>query len=102
MKSQKPMAIIAARELVSSASSVKILFFFFLVSDFFLAFSLDRQTNTQTGQGCGELFYVVCVVIYLVCFDFTTVVRNLLLASKAKYNTPLDEFPLELGEQGEV
>ena len=101
MKSQKPMAIIAARELVSSASSVKILFFFFGVRYFF-AFSLDRQTNTQTGQGCGELFYVVCVVIYLVCFDFTTVVRNLLLASKAKYNTPLDEFPLELGEQGEV
>ena len=84
MKSQKPMAIIAARELVSSASSVKILFFF-LVSDFFLAFSLDRQTNTQTGPGCGEPFYVVCVVIYLVCFDFTTVVRNLLLGSKAKY-----------------
>ena len=51
MKSQKPTAIIAARELVSSASSVKILFFF--ASDFFFAFSLDRKKHTQPGPGCG-------------------------------------------------
>jgi hypothetical protein len=73
---------------------------FFLVSDFFLAFGLDRQTNTRPGQGCGAnvggLFYVVCVVIYLVCLTLLVLCVICYWGARRVYNTPLDEFPVEL------